>query len=184
MKFNRDKLEQGLILAGRNMVSDYGRLIRGTLGSYTNHNGMIVKYYDRWYVAEAVTPKSRLTPLEEYEHSMESQGYICRIWRLNGATDEERDMAAEIFYSELLGLKYANYSIAKLGIFRLINNLPWSLRIKGVFCTELVWRAWDESIPGCLKRPDGKVKKNPTPRTMENRLTAGVLADVTDSVLV
>jgi len=183
IKFNIQNLEPGLILAGRDVHGIYGKAIRATLGSYTNHDGLIVYYQGQWYVAEAVIPKSRLTPLAEYEQKMNEKGYICRVWRVKNATGSEREKAQAIFINELLGLKYANYSIGKLAIFRLINNLPWRLSIKGVFCSELVWQAWTGAKHGILNRPDGKTKQNPTPRTLENRLVAGVLQDVTDSCI-
>jgi len=182
-RFKPENLEPGLILAGRNPLGPYGIAIRAALGSYTNHDGLIVDHIGRWYVAEAVAPYSRLAPLDEYEYKMNKDGYVCRIWRLVDASDAARAAAAQYFIRNLLSLKYADYSIAKLAIFRLVNRLPWKLRIHGVWCTELVARAWAAAAPGSLNRPDGSEKKNFTPRTLENRLVAGILEDVTPATI-
>ena len=42
LKFNRDKLEAGLMLTGYNPDSVEAELIRLGVHSFTNHNGMVV----------------------------------------------------------------------------------------------------------------------------------------------
>lgn len=183
-RFILDALEPGLILAGRNPSGTYGKCIRGCLGSYTNHNGMIVRdnTTHQWGIGEAIEPLSITQPLNYYEKLMDD-GYIVRIWRVINATDEERERVSEYWKRQLNGLPYADFSIAKLGVFRFVNSLPWRLRIHGVWCTQLVFRAWRTIGRDPFLKPNGLRKKNPTPRTLENRLVSGAIEDVTDCTL-
>jgi len=177
MKFDQSKLMNGDILAVRSTTS-FGKAIRGVLGSYTNHDALFIRDRYGWCIGEAVSPVSKLTNLSDYEaHS--DEGYELRVLRMKAATAADRTMAANHFRTHLLDKKYP-LSVARLWVYRFVNHLPW--KIKGDWCTRLVWDAWTYVLPDCLDRPDGKKKKNPTPRTIENRLIAGVLQDVTDSV--
>lgn len=178
-KFDLDKLKLGDIVAVRSTTT-FGDLIRAVLGSWTNHNGLIVKHLGDWKIAEAVSPVSKVTPLSEYEAQIAHGAYV-QVWRVPEATDKERFDAAKFAVDNLLGKKYP-LSVARLWVYRFVNQLPW--RIKGEWCTRLVWDAWGHIDPGIFDRPDGKRKLNPTPRTFENRLAAGVIRDVTHEVLV
>lgn len=169
----------GDLIGWRNSTGSYGRLIRAALGSYTNHNAMLVLKDGEWQIGEAVSPVSKLTPLREYERLID-QGNVMRIWRVTEVSDQERQAASDYFVDHCLGIKYP-LSVLRLWIYRFVNNLPWT--IHGEWCTRLVWNAWENIVPGIFDRPDGKEKKNPTPRTMENRLVAGVIYDVTNKII-
>lgn len=178
-KFNTDRLLPGDILCLRSLTT-YGKGIRAVLGSYTNHNGMFVMKDGQWYVGEAITPLSVLTPLPTY-HDELAAGAVARVFRVPNVTPEEREAVGEHFLHNLIGIPYPTKQMWRLLAFRVVNNLPWTIR--GEWCTRLVWEAWRCVDPNIFNRPDGKTKKNPTPRTMENRLVAGVVEDVTSSVL-
>jgi len=178
--FLDDELIPGDIFCFRSRTT-YGKGIRSVLGSYTNHNGLFVRRDGMWYIGEAITPESVLTPLPVYEDELGS-GSIARVFRVPKATPQEREAVEEFFLQEQIGIPYPVKQMWKLLAFRVVNNLPW--RIRGEWCTRLVWDAWGHIDPGIFNRPDGKRKKNPTPRTLENRLVAGVVIDVTSQVLV
>jgi hypothetical protein len=185
--FIQDRLEPSLILASRSISKEakFGPAIRGTLGSYTNHNGLIIKHNTRgWMVAEAVSPMSTYTSLSDYEDMIADEKTVVRVWRVIEASDQERVNVGRYWQMHLDKLPYANYTIAKLAIFRIVNSLPWRLRIRGVWCTDLVFKAWRSIGRDPFPKPNGGTKHNPTPRTLENRLVAGVLEDVTDKVLL
>jgi len=166
----------GDIVAVRSQTR-FGKLIRAALGSYTNHNGMIVRGADKnFWIGEAVQPFSKLTSLAEYERAM-ANGLVVRIWRVPHATDIEREDVAKYFTDFLIGLKYP-VTVASLCIYRIVNHLPFT--IHGDWCTKLDFKAWGHVDSNIFNRPDGKKKKNPTPRTLENRLVAGVINDVTN----
>ena len=177
MKIDTTKLKQGDIISVRNPTSHYGMLIRCILGSYTNHNGLIIKRYERWYIGEAVPPRSKLTTITEYEESK----YIIRIWRVDGLTDQERDAINQYFLDNCIGVKYP-ISVYRLWIYRFVNNLPWT--IEGEWCSALVRKAIEAIVPRILDNPQHKTKINFTPRTFENRLVAGVIRDITDEVCI
>ncbi len=186
--FNRDALLPGDIVQVR---SDhfYGRQIRNVLGSYTNHTGMLVRTQSGiWMVAEAIWPRSCLTPIPEYEAAMskplDQPGYrIVRVMRFphNIVSHKDRKHAEDVMMANKLGLKYP-IGVARLWVYRFFNNLPWTIR--GDWCTRIVWDAWSAVDPSIWIPATGKLKRNPTPRTIENRLVAGVLRDVTNLAIV
>lgn len=179
-RFMTDKLRKGDIVAVRSTTT-FGKLIRLCLGSYTNHNGMMVVHFSQWMIGEAVEPVSKLTDLGEYESKVAQGSVWIRVFRVSDshATDEERQAVNDLFVSKYLGIKYP-LSVARLWIFRFVNSLPW--KVRGEWCTRLVWEPWERVCPGVFDTPQGKRKNNPTPRTYENRLVAGVVADITDDV--
>ena len=183
--FNTAALEPGLILQGRNDDSAYGKAIRGALGSWGNHTAMIVKHNTRgWLIGEAMPPRSQFTPLSAYE-AMIAQGYEVRIWRVKDLTAAERIETSMYWQRYCDGIRYpAKVSMARLAIFRFVNNIPWKIKMRGQFCTELVMHALRGATGrDPLPKPNGKTKKNSTPRTMENRYVCGLLEDWTDRAL-
>lgn len=185
-KFDRTELLPGDIIQTRGFTF-FNHGIRAILGSYTNHTAMIVLKGGSFYIGEAVTPCSRLTSLEEYEHFMDSGDQIVRVLRVKEASYEQRLSVANLFVETKLKLPYP-LGVLRLWCMRFCNNLPW--KVRGDWCTRIVWDAWHAVVPDVLMRPPdkdspkGKRKKNPTPRTVENRLMAGVLEDVTDSCVM
>ena len=180
MKINPSKLFPCDIIATRSQTK-YGKAIRAILGSYTNHNAMAVEKDGKLMIGEAVSPVSRLTTIDEYNSDI-AAGLVVRVWRVSkpGITTAELTAVNDYFIDNLIGIKYP-LSVARLWVYRFVNNLPWT--IHGEWCTRIVWDAWSKIVPDVLDRPDGKKKKNPTPRTLENRLVAGVLVDVTNEVI-
>lgn len=175
-KFDRAKLREGWVVHCR-AFNPFAKAIRGVIGSYGNHDGMLIREDGKWYVGEAINPRSTLTPLENYEES----DTIVRIWRCKNMTDTQHKLAAEHFYAYKLDIKYPR-SVARLWIMRFVNGLPWA--IPGQWCTRMVDDSLRSIVRTATDRPDGKHKKNVTPRTYENRLVAGVFEDVTDSCTV
>ena len=183
--FDRDMLEPGLIIAGRNPEGFKPRLIRGILNSYTNHNCLILKHNTRGYlIGETDPPKSHLTPLSTYEDMMNDHGYIVRVWRICDATDEERLQLGYHWQDRIDGRKYNEIAVMRLVWMRIVNSFPW--RIHGNWCTRAIGEVCALTFPperNPFRKPDGRIKKNETPRTLENRLVAGILDDVTDLVI-
>ena len=185
-KFSLSALQVGDIIQTRSFHV-FGRGIRAVIGSYTNHTGMVVRKFDRFYVGEAVAPRSRLTPLDDYEKQINSGETIVRVLRVKSATPEQRQAVSQYFIAQKIGLKYP-LGVLRLWVMRFTNSLPW--KVRGEWCTRIVWDSWHHVVPDVLMRPpdqdnpEGKRKKNPTPRTVENRLVAGVLVDVTDKCLI
>jgi hypothetical protein len=178
--FDTMRLRAGDVICRRSK-SSFGRTIRAILGCYTNHNGLVVEgELHRLAIGEAVQPVSRVTTLAKYERDINEGRCLVRVLRFDRARVDGEE-AARYFVQHLLGKKYP-VSVARLWVYRFVNNLPW--KIKGPWCTNLVWDAWKAVVPNIWIPPTGKRKKNPTPRTIENRLIAGVLRDVTDEVLI
>lgn len=185
LKFKRNALLPADIMGSRSKHT-YGKLIRAVLGSYTNHNGLFTppefeEEDQDLCILEAIEPVSVLTPLDVYEELMNEEGTIVRVWRVFGLSDQERIDACRFALETMVGIKYP-LSVLRLWIFRIVNSLPW--KIHGQWCTRIPWDAVSHIDPNIFNRPDGKKKKNPTPRTFENRLVAGVIRDVSDQVIV
>lgn len=177
--FNTSALLPGDIAHVRSQTS-YGKMIRMTLGSYGNHDGMFVQKDGQWYVAEAVSPVSRLTTLSEYSKEIRN-GLIVRVYRFPGISLPDRSRVAQEFLDHHIGIPYPK-SAVRLWIFRIVNSLPY--KIEGQWCTRLVWESYQSIDQDIWVPPDGRRKKNPTPRTMENRLVAGVIRDVTEGIVL
>jgi len=177
MKFIRERLKSGDWLAVRSSTP-FGVSIQVVLGSYTNHNVLIVWWSGEWWVIEAVRPKSVMIRLDDYEAMINEPDVriVIRVLRVPGQPDEVREAVGIYAVKHFVGIKYP-LSALRMVWYRFFNNLPF--KIKGTWCTRIPWRSWCAIVYGVMDRPDGKVKKNETPRTVENRLVAGVLEDVT-----
>ncbi|GAG44206.1 unnamed protein product, partial [marine sediment metagenome] len=155
--FNRDVLESGLMLAVRTPDPRLSKAIRFTLGSFTNHNAMIVDHNTRGFlIGEAVAPVSKYTTLEVYESKINNDGCVVKIWRIKGLTPFERHEMSLSWQLHLDGLPYAVTGLWKLGIFRFVNNLPWRIHAHGVWCTELCFEAAKAVGRDPLPKPNGK----------------------------
>ena len=181
-------MEPGLVISVRSFGVG-GRTIRGTLGSFTNHNALSVFDHpsERFKIAEAVMPVSKLTELAEYEHKMNlpktHRDYIIvRIWRVKGLTTAEKFAISEYARCKLMGIPYPINSVLRMWVFRFVNSLPWE--IEGKWCSQLDADAIQHVKPNALLDPRGKIKKNFTPRTFENRLVSGAIEDATDEIIV
>jgi len=179
MKFISDRLKPGDWLAIRS-ETPFGIGIQVVLGSYTNHNAIIVWYLGEWWVIEAIQPRSVMVRLTDYEAEIERMGLVVRVLRVPDQSDEVREAVGLYAVTHFVGVKYP-LSTLRMVWYRFFNNLPF--KIKGTWCTRIPWRSWCAVVYGVMDRPDGKVKKNETPRTVENRLVAGVLVDVTRRVM-
>jgi hypothetical protein len=205
--FDVRSLMEGDVL-GIRAYALFSKLIRAIIGSFTNHNAVIVRATQEALdflkgegllahnideikagdlcIAEAISPRSTLTSLRTYEDKMNKleNPVQVRVWRvpIGVATQEERVAVSALIQAEYLGVKYP-LSVGRLWVLRFVNSLPW--KIHGEWCTILAWEPWERIVPGVNNRPtDGKAKKNPTPRTYENRLVAGVYVDITSLSIV
>ena len=192
MKFIREELEPADILAGRNIDPDakFAPAIRAILGSYTNHNGLFVLNQDSriapigdMVIGDTTPPESGPVPLSKYEKLVSEGRYIVRVFRVKAMSEAERLKVAAQWWVRCNGIPYPQKSVMRLWTMRIVNSLPYE--IPGKWCTK------NTLIPFCYvlprdrdprRDPDGKIKLNPTPRTLENRLVSGVLVDVTDEV--
>lgn len=183
LKFDTSKLKPADILAGRNIEG--GKGIRAVLGSYTNHNALILNHSTRGMcIGDTVPPESLFVDLSKYEELIADGGYIVRIWRVRRMTELERQKVSDYWEHNCVGVDYPEYGVKRLWVFRLVNHLPWE--IPGKWCSPNTLSPFSAVLPperNPRTRPDGVMKLNPTPRTMENRLVAGILEDVTDQVL-
>jgi len=184
-RFKTDQLLPGDILAGRSQAR-LGRAIRGILGSFTNHNALILKHNTRgWCIGDTVSPKSSIVPLSHYEDLVNNGLYEIRVWRVVDASDDERMMASMYWQQHCDGIPYDWINLGRMWVFRFTNSLPYQIRKRSqkTFCTKNTFEAWRKGpcIDPLLK-DDGRKKKNPTPRTPENRLAQGTLINVSSLV--
>jgi len=179
VRFREELILPGDVGAVRSQTP-YGIGIQVVLGSYTNHNFILVWYDGQWWVLEAVDPLSRMVPLAKYAAMVTQAGAIVRIFRVPNQSPEIRQAVSDYAVTHFVGKPYP-ISVIRMVWYRFFNTLPF--KIKGVWCTRIPWRSWEAIVPGVMNRPDGKVKKNETPRTYSNRLVAGVVEDVSGWVL-
>ena len=183
--FDREQLQEGDILAGRNLDPE-DRIAQGIqilLGSYTNHNALFIKKDGMFRIGDTTPPRSQVVFLSKYEQLINQGLYIVRVWRVVGMTPSIGERISKIWLEQCQEVDYPELQVLRLWTMRFLNSLPYE--VKGRWCTKNTLIPFSY-FPGLDPRinPDGKMKLNPTPRTMENRLVSGVLIDVTDKVLV
>ncbi len=188
IRFDPAALLPADILAGRNLdpTSRIASGIRKILGSYTNHNALILNHSTKGMcVGDTTPPYSSVKPLTYYEDLVNLNLYLVRFWRVRDMTMDERQRVSDLWQYNCDHVKYPERGVLRLWIFRLVNHLPWE--IPGQWCTKNTLLPFSyvlSKLRDPRRRPDGQVKLNPTPRTMENRLVAGVLEDITERVIV
>lgn len=186
MRFDERMLKPADILAGRNLQGKQAPLIRSILGSYTNHNAIVLKHETKGMcIGDTTPPTASIVPLSQYEKAINTGTYVVRIWRVRNMTDRERLDVCRHWLLFCKDTPYPSHGIYRLWVFRIVNHLPYE--IGGQWCTKNTLRSFSAILPPSRdprRRMDGEMKLNPTPRTMENRLVAGILEDVTDRVLI
>jgi len=188
-RFDLAALREGDILCGRNLVSKEGAMIRGILGSVTNHNALIINHPEHgWGIGDMSPPCGRFVPFSHYEKLIADGNYIVRILRIRDTEARERGLMSTMWVRLIQGLPYDSFRVKRLWVMRFVNSLPW--HIKGTWCTRAVGLVCAQVFSPArnpfrkLYVPGMPVKVNETPRTVENRLMSGLLRDVTDRVLV
>jgi hypothetical protein len=182
--FDASKLQEGDLLKVRS-ETDFGKLIRVAVSSYSNHDAMLVQKDGNMFIAEAVEPHSRLTTLQEYEHDIAAGKCTVRVYRLREIDTPERITMARYFVSKLIGLKYPKKWKMVILASRLINHLdciPFKMHL--TWCSQLVATAIMAVRDNAIDGPGGKRKQLWTPKTFENRILQGLFTDITDTVLV
>ena len=174
-------------MTGRHPTSTEAKLIRAGVHSESNHNAMIVRHFGTWYVAEAKPPRSCLTPIQDYQALMDSQGYEVGFYRLLTLTEDQREAAADFFIKELLNLPYPKkqrMALLALPIYNaLIDKTGLLPPMRLTWCSQLVKRAYLSQDPDCLDGRNGKKKKLFTPKTLENRILQHKFDDMTRYIL-
>jgi len=194
MRFNPETLMPADILAGRNIDPEakFGPAIRAITGGYTNHNALFVINQNpaiaprgAIVIGDTTPPEAAPAPLSKYADLINAGTYIVRVWRVKDMSDEERLSVSSMWWLYSNHHPYPGRSVKRLWIMRLVNHLPYE--IPGRWCTRNSFIPFGHVLPpkrNPMMRPDGVMKKNPTPRTPENRLVAGILEDVTDEVCI
>jgi len=188
IRFNLDAWENGLLVNGINQHSKEAKLIRAGVHSLFNHNAQTATKNGIKGIAEAVPPKSRLTTLAEYEHIMNHDDYIIRLYRLKSFTAEQRENAAQYFVDCLLGIPYPKkwkMILLSMPVYNaFVDRTGWLPPLRLSWCSQLVKKAYESVDQRCLVRYDGKVKVLFTPRTFEKRASEGLFEDVTEEKLI
>lgn len=183
MRIDTSQLQEGDLVKCRNDIKgedEYAIAIRFGLRSYSNHDAMVVKVAGNWFIAEAVSPVSKITTIEEYQDRM-SKGYKVEFYRLHDVSQEDRQRMAEYYVDNLLGLKYPRKYRMMLLASRLVNAFGlWPYHL--TWCSQLVKRACVAVLPDCLDGPNGKKKRLFTPKTFENRILQGLFDHIRPAI--
>ena len=168
--------EPGLIVHVRRDTI-IGRLIRGTLDSWGNHDAITVQVNGGIAIGESVPLKAKVTPVKDYALSLARGKCQIQVFKPLGATREQCELAAAYWMSHIRGTWYSFSAYPRLLVKSLL--LDWTNskhkllkkigRSKAGFewshwCTEGVARAWREGMKKDVWR-----KPNPTPLTTEKR---------------
>lgn len=191
MRFNRRMTKPGMILATRSNTA-HGRLTRFGLGSWSDHNAIVVPGEDVTVaVGESVFPLARTLGLEAYARYMTDTGRECRVYWPHGAADIQGMNAGRMWLAQSLGRPYDVRGVVRLGykaawqkwfcrwpILRhrapVIREWEWA-----DWCSESVNDAWSYELGHNLAQ-----KAHPTPLTFDHRAADGTLDVVTGDVVL
>ncbi len=188
-KFVLGNINESDILCGRNMVSKEGEVIRALLGDCTsNHNAFIIKHHKYGLgVGDVHPPIASFVPFSTYEDMINAETYEVRILRIKGITEIQKLDISRHWEDMIEGKPYSSVAVRRLFWLRLFNYLPY--RIDGMWCTRAmgdickeVFRD-DQNIFRKIYHEGMPLEKNENPRTIEHRLSQGMLRDVTDLVI-
>jgi len=193
-RFNRTWLREhpGAILHIRNNASAYGWMIRKAIGSWGNHNALIIRWYDdRDYIGEAIAPIAKLTHLTEYEARINDGESEVKVYLPVGYTKELGLWVSTYWCRHIKNSPYDYWGIIqlprKLTAQWIARKMGWQWAEKqagtewGRWCTQAVQEAY-------LNNPQDPMdlykKLNATPRTHENRVSEGVFYEYTSAAIV
>jgi len=143
-----------------------------------NHDGIVVPYRGNLYVGDAVYPRCKLTPIEDYDKEIQQGSiYNLRVLRVRVATTKQHELAAEWWLKNVLGTPYDWYAFPKLltkaligDLFECVAGMRWAW-----YCTEGVRDAFASEKVG-VKFYE---KYHPTPLTTYKRMLDGKLDYIT-----
>jgi hypothetical protein len=188
-------IRSGDILHVRNR-SSVGRAIRRAVGSWGNHDALIVRDCPTLLASQLVSecpalasqlaagdaswPRARITPLAEYDRRIASGKTQVIVLRPVGATAIQGSLAAAWWISNVNGKPYDIAAFPRLILKSIVGDrCQWPAGWEWAwYCTESCRDAWRNGA-AC----DPWAKNNPTPRTTEKRAAAGSLSAVWSSVV-
>jgi hypothetical protein len=156
------------------------RQIVRVLGSVGSHDALVMDGLAG--IGESLPLRARVTPFETYEKKM--RGETCRvaILRCPQLTQVESWNVSAAWENNVCGTFYDFGAFPRLWFKARFADI-WD-RAAGWewahWCTEGLQKAYRLGTQGYV---DPWGKNNPTPKTTENRLRAGVLVDVSDTCL-
>ena len=162
-------IQSGDILAVRN---DHfiGRAIRRAIGSWGNHDAILVRPEGLLCAGDATWPRSKCTDLADYDTRINSGDTQVIVLRPAGASPLNGSLAAAWWLRNAQGRPYDLGAYPRLLLKSIFGDIcqraagwEWAW-----YCTESCRDAWRNG-PSI----DPWAKTNPTPRTTEKRLAAG-----------
>lgn len=169
MKLTPEILLPGDILHVRGNSLFPSKAIRHMLGSWGNHDAIVVSFNGRLRIGETAPPWSRLLELDDYNRDIESGKIQVRVYRVPSATDVDRFRAGEWWIDHVQGRFYDFMAYPRLIAKCLIGDL-WKKAAGwkwANWCTEGVFLAW--ACRGVTIWPTN----NPTPLHTEKAAEAG-----------
>lgn len=149
--------------------------INGGLGSKDdcpNHDAIVIQHAGRLWVGDAVYPKCKLTPIEDYDRELRDGSiYNLRVLRVRQATTKQHYDAAEWWFKNVLGTDYDWYAFP-----RLLGKAMFGDWCKCAAGMEWAWYC-SEGIKGAFDNAGIEIynKNNPTPLTTYKRMLSGML---------
>lgn len=116
-----------------------------------NHDGLIIRHTVTgvWCVGEALGKGNYLTPLEDYELSINADKEEVKVYRVIEATEEDRDNAASNWVRHIMGKSYDFVGLFYLALKSYFSFLPGVLELEWQWwCTEGAHEAWIYEPPG------------------------------------
>lgn len=192
--FNRHSIMPGDGIHILSLNSKFAEKQRALTGSIGSHDTCVI---DRNWLGESTMkpPRAHLTTLADYEAKAERGEILISVLRIPGLTLLERAAISNAWCKHVRGTFYDFRGIAKLGLKLGLRN--WTPEDSRFHKKALGWEFANWCTEGWAKaiREAGKLfanvaardpfdnKRNPTPRTVENRVRDGRLVDLSGECL-
>jgi hypothetical protein len=147
-----------------------GLAIRRAIGSWGNHDALLVRPEMDLCAGDSQWPHAKCTPLADYDSRILTGNAFVIVYRPTGSTMAHGSLAAAWWIRNCQGRPYDIGAYPRLMLKALLGDLcQWPAGWEWAwYCTEGCRDAWRNG-PGL----DPWQKTNPTPHTTEKRLLAG-----------
>ena len=142
------------------------------------HNGMVVAHGRGLAIVDPVPPRVKITTIDQWNRNIQAGYKIEFLWP-KGATEAQGHVASSYMLYNAVGQDYPELTALRLAWLKLMH-ISWPIRPLynpqyRRWCTLWDRASWRVAHLDWSTKPDGRVKENPTPKTVQNRVAQGVL---------
>ena len=177
-------IDRHLLIPGMIVERYVPQFVCGTicwvLGSDFCHTGVVVVNKEgRWGTVDPLPPKTKFTPLAELNKMLAHGAMMNFLWPEKAKIAQGERVGAAML--RRVGDDYPELTVLRLGWLKVINEFPYEIRSRHQWkdwCTLAARDDWRDHgrCDWSIKPTNGTSKRNPTPKTVQNRRESGQLS--------